>query len=204
MAFQFSDFQPEYPLSGNESDFTITATAPTDIWRKPPAIDVFNAPIVYKEIAISSFQNAKVTVTAKWWTLYDQGGLLLVMPSRNGEKRPWLKCGIEFFHKKPFMSVVRANSSADWSLSPIPSGTVTIEMERGTGDDKDVLWVYVVGQDGEKMPVREVTSMFLDSDDAEDKKCWVGCFAAKPTESKEIDAKNLKVHFTGFEIVTRN
>jgi hypothetical protein len=47
----------------------------------PPEISTFNAPLIYKKISLSSFQRVRVTVSADWKTLYDQGGLVFILPS---------------------------------------------------------------------------------------------------------------------------
>ena len=101
------------------------------------------------------------------------------------------------------MSVVVADEWADWSLSHLPmaGNTVNVVIERGQGEEERVLYVYVIGEDRKRTPVREVTSMFYDVD--EESECWVGCFAARPTvtEGKE---RGLVVNFEGFEIVSKS
>lgn len=199
MAFEYPNHTPADP-----HNFTLKASAPTDIWRKPPSKDVFDAPMFYKSLPISSFQSARGTVAAKWTRLYDQGGLLLVLPPLPGGsgKWRWMKCGIEFYDNKPCMSVVVADEWADWSLSPLPvaGNSVAVEVERGEGKNSRVLYVYVVGQDGKRMPVRQITSMFFDVDEESD--CWVGCFAARPTVT-DGEKEELVVSFGGFEIVCK-
>ena len=85
---------------------TLSATAPTDIWRKPPNLDVFTAPVISKSLPISSFKRVQVSETGEWSTLYDQGGLILVLPAKKlGTQKSWIKTGIEFYHNRPCMSV---------------------------------------------------------------------------------------------------
>jgi regulation of enolase protein 1 (concanavalin A-like superfamily) len=113
MAFRFESHPPVQLTPGNK--VTLSAEAPTDIWRKPPDIDVFNAPVMYKSVKISQFKSVRVSALARWKTLYDQGGLVLVLPPKsNGTQKRWVKAGIEFFHNKPTMSVVAADEWADW------------------------------------------------------------------------------------------
>jgi regulation of enolase protein 1 (concanavalin A-like superfamily) len=60
-----------------------------------------------------------VSETGEWSTLYDQGGLILVLPAKkSGTQKRWMKTGIEFYHNKLCMSVVAADGWADWSFSP--------------------------------------------------------------------------------------
>jgi hypothetical protein len=42
------------------------------VWRKPPALDSFDAPILYRVGALGKFRRARVTVGAEWKTLFDQ------------------------------------------------------------------------------------------------------------------------------------
>lgn len=188
------------------TSFTISPdpSTPTDIWRKPgpPAIKTFNAPIIYKAIKPQSFKRAQVTVTATWSKLYDQGGLVFVLPTAGTEPvdQKWIKTGIEFYNGAAFVSTVAADSWADWSLvqTGIHDGTVTLEIERNVKED--TMWIYII--DGEKkIPVREVT-WALSQPGAEI--CWVGVYAATPTTTVEGGAVNatepLQVKFEGWEL----
>lgn len=192
-----------------QKTFTLTTSSPTDIWRKPPATDVFSAPIVYESFPISAFRRAKLTVTAQWRTLYDQGGIVIVLPPKaGGTQKRWIKAGIEFYLGKPFMSVVATNEWSDWSLLPLTGadaeeGKVTIEVERDTkvnGELGPVLRILVNSSDGGRVPIREVTWGFWGaSKDSEE--MWVGAFAAKPTPDER---QEFEVQFSEFaiEIVT--
>jgi regulation of enolase protein 1 (concanavalin A-like superfamily) len=110
-------------------------------WRKPPNIDNFTAPIIYNTIPISTFSSARVTAKGPWETLYDQGGLFLVLPpKKGGTQKRWVKSGIEFYQGKPMMSVVAADEWADWSLLPLgkedeEKGSMTVEFEREKEED---------------------------------------------------------------------
>ncbi|KAK0107222.1 hypothetical protein ONS95_003924 [Cadophora gregata] len=217
---------PDTRLPGPSStSFTLTPplTSMTDIWRKPgpPEINTFNAPVIYKIINLATFQRVRVTLAGAWDTLYDQGGLVLIVPdpecsqndateaARNGQ---WVKSGIEFVDDAPKVGSVACDRWADWSLVtegivPASGGEanstqVTIEMERRPTDD--TLWVYVV-QDGKRSGVREVTwllSLAKDEDGKpKDIEAWVGVYAATPTIVE--DAKPLNVKFEGFELELR-
>jgi regulation of enolase protein 1 (concanavalin A-like superfamily) len=185
---------------------SLRATAPTDIWRKPPNLDVFNAPIVSKSIPISSFKSVRVSASGEWSTLYDQGGLVLVLPAKkSGTQKRWVKTGIEFYNNKPRMSVVAADEWADWSLLPLSAederaGKMTVVMERELegGVWNSVLRVSLVDEKGNKMPIREVTWAFHDLDETDE--MVVGVYAAKPTKD---DREELLVSFEGFEIEYR-
>ncbi|KAL9111394.1 MAG: hypothetical protein Q9187_007933, partial [Circinaria calcarea] len=82
-SFKFSNTDQTAP-SDLPIDFTVTAHPGTDVWKKPPSTDHFNAPILHRTIPLSSFTKARVAVTANWKQLYDQGGLILVLPKANG------------------------------------------------------------------------------------------------------------------------
>lgn len=66
----------------HHGEFKITAPRNTDIWRRTDEDDVFNAPFVYQMIGAWEFDKITVTVEASWKTQYDQGGLVLVFPSK--------------------------------------------------------------------------------------------------------------------------
>ncbi|CAG8974212.1 hypothetical protein HYALB_00007375 [Hymenoscyphus albidus] len=215
MSFQYANFPQNatLPVPDSSGAFTITASVPTDIWRRPTQegiLDSFNAPIVYKSIPISQFQSARVTITGKWTTLYDQGGLIVVFPSTKSrpvtEKR-WLKTGIEFYQGRPMASTVATDLFSDWSLVPLDpederEGRMTVEVEREQEEDGrfgSVLRVLLVGRDGKGVPVREVTWAFYDVDEEEE--MWVGMLAAKPTQG---GAEELEVRLEGFEIKLRD
>lgn len=210
MAYKHANLPPNStpPNPIPDGHFQIHTPAPTDIWRKPPGHDVFNAPMTYKALPISSFKRARVTATGDWKTLYDQGGLVLVLPAKKaGAQKRWVKCGIEFYNDVPRMSVVAADEWADWSLSPLSgadeaAGRMTVEAERdqkGDGSWGSVLRISLVDQErGRMMPIREITWAFHDLDEAEE--MWVGVFAAKPTRDERDE---LVVNFEKFEIETR-
>jgi len=177
----------------------LKAAAPTDIWRKPPSLDVANAPTQIWHFPSETFRRARVTVTAAWSRLYDQGGIYVAFTTLPGKgtsegKRCWLKTGIEFYNDQANLSTVAAREWADWSLLPLPSNSVTIEIEREAGGTGPSLWVYLV--DGEKRTaVREVTWAFELEGDID-----VGVYAARPTEVDGEDGEQLVVTFDNFEI----
>lgn len=43
----------------------LKATAPTDIWRKPPNLDLFNAPALLKAISIAAFKSVRVSASGE-------------------------------------------------------------------------------------------------------------------------------------------
>lgn len=160
-------------------NFSIKAPPSTDVWAKPPATHRFNAPILYKSIPLKSFKRARVSIVAEWKTLYDQGGLILVINgSKEDAQKQWIKCGIEFTNNKPHVSVVAKDRWADWSLIAVPSGghAATIEIVR---EEDNTLWVYLV-EGISRLPLREVTWAFEEEETAE---CWIGSYAAKPSAS---------------------
>jgi regulation of enolase protein 1 (concanavalin A-like superfamily) len=66
-----------------EGPFTLRTAAVTDLWRKPPKVETCNAPSLVKTIQIEDFKRARVTVSADWTRLYDQGGLVLYFHDSN-------------------------------------------------------------------------------------------------------------------------
>ena len=186
-------------MSDPKLHLTLSAKAPTDIWRKPPSIDVFNAEMSLETIKLSKFKSAEVTVSADWERLYDQGGLLVVFPQYSGQKQFWLKTGIEFYNGSAQLSVVSAREWADWSLFELPPNTqtVSIRIEREINKDQkpdSSLMVYFLSQnaDGsvERKMVREVTWAF----ESEEGDLRVGVYAARPTETDSPN-KTLSVRY---------
>ncbi|KAI4240366.1 MAG: hypothetical protein L6R40_005192 [Gallowayella cf. fulva] len=209
-----SPSQPSLPTSPSPSDkFTLHTPPNTDIWRKPhPLTDTFNAPRYLTTIPLKELKSVQVTVKGRWKTLYDQGGLLLILPSpaataaaEAGEYRSkWIKTGIEFYNGKPHISAVACDRWADWSLLPLPSPSteeVAIRMDREVknGEKTSTLWItYQNPQSGAWMPIREIAWGFEeDEGDAR-----IGVYAAKPTadEDDDDDDGELEVEFTRFEV----
>ncbi|KAH8820089.1 hypothetical protein F5884DRAFT_37563 [Xylogone sp. PMI_703] len=190
----------EAPPTPTTTSFTLAPPTPSDIWRKPPALDDFNAPLIYKSLPLHTFKRVRVTITAPWRTLFDQGGLVFALPpSKQNPQRRWVKSGVEFYDGKPYVSTVAADRWADWSLVAIDGEQaekgVTIEFERR--DKDDTLWAYVLGADGKRQPLREVTWALAEFEEVGKLECWVGVYAAKPTADKE---EQFVVQFRDFEV----
>lgn len=198
--------------------FQLTVPSQTDIWRTPPAKDDFSGPVLYRSISPSTFRGARVTVSADWTRLYDQGGLIIVLPPQTsptnrqdgsggggGTKQRWVKAGVEMLDGKTYMSVVAADRWADWSLRPHGTRSLTLEFERKIKDGKpqSALWIYIV-EGVERTPVREVTWVFeddLDGDDdqgSKDAQIWIGVYAARP----HADPGDMVVSFSDWKINT--
>ncbi|KAF9470856.1 hypothetical protein BDN70DRAFT_888690 [Pholiota conissans] len=193
----------------------ISAPPQTDLWRKPPHTDIDNAPIhlLSTPIDLHKFHSARVTVSANWNTLYDQGGIVLFIPDEDLKK--WVKTGIEFVWGKPFVGAVATSRWSDWSLVPLPEsaqGKVTIQVERETKGDERVesLWIYIINEEtGEKLGIREITWWFRhdivgkDTPEVEEaRNLLVGVYAARPTvpEGEGREHEKLEVTFEGFEV----
>jgi len=194
---------------------TIHAPPQTDLWRKPPHTDIDNAPIYLLSAPIDfhRFHTARVTVSANWNTLYDQGGLALFIPDEDITK--WVKTGIEFVNEKPFVSTVATSRWSDWSLVPLPEsagGKLTIQVERETKGAERVesLWIYIVNDEtGEKLGIREITWWFrhdvAGSDKPEDeanRSLLIGVYGARPTvpDGAGREKEELDVKLEGFEV----
>lgn len=214
MVFQYANVPPEDQTDVSThlpSPYTLKARPVTDIWKKPPAHDVFDAPLCYQTLKLSTFRSARVRVSGPWKTLFDQGGLCLVLPSApSGETgntsstnktttRKWVKAGIEFFNQRPNVSAVACDRWADWGLVPLSGNAATIEMEREVteGQLTSTLWIYIVEADT-RTPVREITWVFEPQN--LETECWIGVYAAKPTPDKEDSEAPIKVSFHDFEV----
>ena len=180
------------PLSPLPSDFSLTAPSDTDIWHTPSKPAVLTAPVYYLRLPLHTFRTARVTISGSLSLLYDQAGLLLVLPSLEMTPRRWIKLGIERTENcARQLSAVACDRYADWSLQPLAdsdSSSVTVEFEHKEGSN--ALWAYMV-EKGERKAVREVTWVFADDGEV-DRELWVGVYAARP--SKEGDG--LKMNFS--------
>ncbi|KAF4312802.1 hypothetical protein GTA08_BOTSDO11967 [Botryosphaeria dothidea] len=188
--------------------FTITAPPGTDIWRKPPSTNSFNAPTRSLlpngiPVPLKSFQRARITFSGPWTTRYDQGGLLLHVTKPDSKEDRWLKTGIEFYRERPYLSTVATQTYSDWSVAP-PSdasidAAVTVEVRRETDELGTSLWVYEVVPGKEEEPLRECTWWF-----AEEGEGWavdVRAMAARPAEKESVvGAEGLVVSFSGVEV----
>ncbi|PVG02400.1 hypothetical protein CPB86DRAFT_772623 [Serendipita vermifera] len=185
--------------------FKLHTPPSTDLWRKPP-VEAFNNPSLTASIQTDKLKSARVTVSARWTRLYDQAGLVLLWPGLSDEEPPvaWIKTGVEFYDNKANLSTVAtpATSTSDWSLIPLSSNTVTIEIEREhkEGGYGPSLWIYLVADEGRKA-VREITWAF--SSERLLEKLHIGVYAARPTaEGGDDDEEELSVQFTDFEVTT--
>ncbi|KAI0013891.1 hypothetical protein F4779DRAFT_561783 [Xylariaceae sp. FL0662B] len=203
--------------------FTLEAEPGTDIWRKPPAADVWNAPISHTASGpLKAFQSARATFWAEWTEQYDQGGLLLV-PKRKSSAaaaappEKWVKTGVEYYRGAPQLSTVGCDRFADWSVGPLTAGVdpargVTVEAVReggGSGGKGRSVWVYQLLLDGdgevaERIPLREICWILADEDEDGDGEEWlleVSPLVARP-EKKATEP--LKVRFAEFRVQWRD
>ncbi|KAK3323845.1 hypothetical protein B0T19DRAFT_214696 [Cercophora scortea] len=205
------------------SIFTITAAPDTDIWRKPPHTDVFNAatapsPSTKTKGPLPSFLSAKASFSFPWTEQYDQAGLLLSFrplhsPNTITSPTKWIKTGIEFYNGQPQLSTVACDRWADWSVSPLatvdaaePSKTETswttilIEKEvnfNETNERGSSLWVYHVLEGGEKVALREICWVYGDDNDGVEWELEVLAMAARPaknaTTGLEVQVRDMEV-----------
>ncbi|KAH7371657.1 hypothetical protein BKA66DRAFT_469242 [Pyrenochaeta sp. MPI-SDFR-AT-0127] len=183
--------------------FTLSSPLGTDIWRKPPNIDVFTAPIhpspLYKHL-LRLFHGARITVSlpsVDSLRQFDQAGLILHFTRPSTElkctKDKWIKTGIEYYEGKPWVSTVGCDAWSDWSVIPLPivdeesRPKVTIEAER-VGKS---LWVYQIikgkevdSKAEEKLPLRELNWVFAEEEGWE---VGIGGFVARETEGDGKD-----------------
>ncbi|ORY70143.1 uncharacterized protein BCR38DRAFT_455005 [Pseudomassariella vexata] len=197
-------------MSSTQDTFTLEAGPGTDIWKKPPTTNVWNAPVSHTSSGpLKKFKSARVSFWADWTERYDQAGLLLVPKPELSTASPpdkWIKTGIEFYMGKPQLSTVSCDRYADWSVSSLstivdPTKGITLEIVREGDEHGKSVWVYqlVLDADGklkEKIPLREICWIFADENESD----WVlevSPLVARP-EKKASDP--LKVQFMQFEV----
>ncbi|GAP88481.1 hypothetical protein SAMD00023353_1701680 [Rosellinia necatrix] len=171
-------------MTANTSSFTLQANPGTDIWRKAPSTNVWNAPISRTTTGLlKKFRSARVTFWAPWAERYDQAGLLLV-PRRAASAPPttasppekWVKTGIEYYHDQPQLSTVGCDRWADWGIGPLgrpvdPARGVTLEAVREADENGRSVWVYqlvldpATGAELERIPLREICWILADEDE---------------------------------------
>ncbi|KAJ0316394.1 hypothetical protein COL5a_011592 [Colletotrichum fioriniae] len=185
------------------SSFTLSAAPNTDVWKKPPAHNVYDAPTkTVPAKPLSQFKSAKITFTADWTEQYDQAGLIVTFDSNSGREKRWIKTGLEYYQGTPQLSTVACDRWADWSITPLAafedtkSITVLIEQERDFMGPS--FWVYYVKQDGTKVALREICWVFGDDDcTGKDWNLTVGALVARPAKDAKSD---LEVQFKDFDV----
>ncbi|KAK4145964.1 uncharacterized protein C8A04DRAFT_26125 [Dichotomopilus funicola] len=137
--------------------FTIVAQPGTDIWRKPPSTDVFNAPTALPPSTpqplrhtgpLTSFLSARISLNFTPLEQYDQGGILLSLRRRsdNNPSAPppkWIKSGIEFYNNYPRVSTVSCDRWADWSVADLVPGSSSADSVSSTGKGKETGWTTI-------------------------------------------------------------
>jgi regulation of enolase protein 1 (concanavalin A-like superfamily) len=112
------------------------------------------------------FKSASITFHATYTHQFDQAGILFRFT--NGADTKWIKSGIELFNDAARLSTVCTDNYSDWSVSVAPcsdeirsgSRPVTIFAERSDDELGMTLWIYHVGENAEKTPLREITWPF--------------------------------------------
>lgn len=175
----------------------LRAKPDTDIWRKPPSTDAFNAATnLISPMAVKDFRRAQLTVSASWKYLYDQGGLLIVLKGPEAKSK-WLKVGVEYYQDEPYVSTVGCDTWADWSIFPFGFNEASIEVRREEDINGKGLWCYLVqyaedGQIKKRQPLREIAWFFAGT---EDWQLQVGEYAARPAKAEAVENQELEVYF---------
>jgi uncharacterized protein len=176
---------------------------------------------------LSRFRSARISFSFAWTEQYDQGGLVLSFRRSSASAQSgtpgetssipekWIKTGVEFYNGTPMVGTVACDSWADWSLAPLNLPTtatstagpgvsegdrpwITVQIERDGDQHGTSLWVYQIGADGSKLPLREVCWVYGGAE--EDVGKWtleVAGFAARPEKGTQ---EALEVKFKDFEV----
>ncbi|KAL8381560.1 hypothetical protein RB595_005713 [Gaeumannomyces hyphopodioides] len=210
------------PVSGSQpstmSTFTVTANSGTDIWRKPPSTNDFNAPTfvpagVKSTGPLSKFKSVSVSFAFTPKVLYDQAGVVLSMrpagSAKDGPPAKWVKSGVEMLDGTPVLGTVATDNWSDWSLSPVPDeaiflpegapggkqGFSKVVVEKGGDDPKaPTLWVRLVTEEGVKKPLREITWVFDTA--IADWELEVAAYVARPQPANDT----LTATFQGLDV----
>ena len=187
------------------SNTTLKAEPNTDIWRKPPSHDVFNAPHTLDsstEFSLPKFQSAHVTFSADWTSKFDQAGILLVINDNIGGEPSWIKAGLEHFNGSPKVSFVGCDRWADWSVYDLHGDPklVTVELRR----EGYALWAYEIvrdaaGKEVARYPFRECTWLWHREDY---KKVKAAVYCCRPANEEGLGPLEVKFHDFDLEVAT--
>ncbi|KAL1840263.1 hypothetical protein VTJ49DRAFT_641 [Mycothermus thermophilus] len=205
--------------------FTITAAPGTDIWRKPPTTDVFNAPTALPSPSstnttlrttgpLTTFRSARLSFNFTPTAQYDQAGLLLSFRRRGTTTTTppakWIKTGVELYNTLPRLSTVACDNWADWSVADLHPATTKAGQEVGwttvlVEKDKDGngtgMWVYRLASNAEtgeeeKVPLREICWVF-GLEELDEWEVEVSAMAARPEKGV---TEGLVAEFRGLEV----
>lgn len=207
--------------------FTIRAAPGTDIWRKPPTTNIYNAPTAVPPSTpsrgpLTSFLSARASFSFPWRERYDQAGILLAFrlstTADKTQKIPdkWIKTGIEFYQSQPQLSTVATDVWADWSVTPLRSAAgdapdaeewTTILVEKSGDEHGRSIWVYRVvldeetGKEKSRTALREICWVY-GLEDLENWELEVVAMAARPEKNvKDGEGeKELVVKVKGWEV----
>ncbi|KAH7310558.1 hypothetical protein B0I35DRAFT_481861 [Stachybotrys elegans] len=185
--------------------FTISAPANTDVWKKPPHIDNFNAPHKpHSSGRVSSLLSAKITFSAAYTQPEDHAGFLLRITRPQSPSPQWIKAGIEFYLGEPRLSVACCQTYADFSVADLPvhvsrqdvlqgrrPATLTLTKTRSPRSGGVSLWFHYV-DDENKVPLRDVCWFYGEDGDVE-----VSAMAARPSEGADGE---FEVTFSEFDV----
>ncbi|KAK3955754.1 hypothetical protein QBC32DRAFT_204498, partial [Pseudoneurospora amorphoporcata] len=208
---------PHHPskMSATTTDiFTIRAAPGTDIWRKPPTTNIYNAPTATPHSTrshgpLTSFLSARGSFSFPWRERYDQAGILLAFRRGNEplEVPPkWIKTGIEFYQSAPQLSTVATDNWADWSVTPLTSPTewTTILVEKSGDEHGQSIWVYRIvvdeetGEEKERTALREICWVY-GLEKQEEWELEVVAMAARPEKNVKGN-EELVVKAKGWEV----
>ncbi|KAK3400322.1 hypothetical protein B0T20DRAFT_350176 [Sordaria brevicollis] len=207
--------------------FTIRAAPGTDIWRKPPTTNIYNAPTAIPPSArstgpLTSFLSARASFSFPWRERYDQAGILLAFRRPHSSSSPssassippkWIKTGIEFYQSQPQLSTVATDTWADWSVTPLLSPSndtpgedewTTILVEKSGDEHGKSIWVYRLvldeetGQEKSRTALREICWVY-GLEDLEGWELEVVAMAARP-ERNVKDGEELVVRVKRWEV----
>ncbi|OWA52560.1 hypothetical protein BV898_17011 [Hypsibius exemplaris] len=187
----------------NLENFTLSARPGTDIWRKnlliaatPKLDEDFTAPRFVGKVAVAGFVSATLTFNASWTRVYDQAGLVLVLPQpapgSSAKRQCWLKSGIEMLDGIAMLGA----TSATIEISREP-----VNPTNGKGASLHVDWIQ---PNGKRILIRDITWMFEGDLSGE---VEVGAYVARPIRLEEdagTPSELLTLHFTDLQVKYRD
>jgi uncharacterized protein len=108
--------------SHSDSQIVVKTDPKTDFWRITHYGFIRDSGHFYWDAIATDF-DVEVKIRGAYKDLYDQAGLMI-----RADAEHWIKTGIEYVDGVKNLSAVVTNTYSDWSITPLPSTTVELQL----------------------------------------------------------------------------